>query len=1286
MSKQQKRNLEVVSRIDDDIIEKASTERANLLLALKKRIKKTWLIRGGAMAAGFFLIAATVLVLVIALAKEVPVYTGMTVSGTAPNITASGTLPSYLTPGNGNSNATGNKHLSGNHTDADTTIGDKPFEKPIGDAVGALTVESAEERYYTQPGEDVYITIHIDNPDQFEILSFTLNDKKYQNHMFEYGSDLENIILKVNVGDAEGILSYTIDAIKYVDGTEIKDVKMEGDRTVEIGVYTEKQPDAVFSSTAVGYNSISFAVDLTDTMNLFETLSGDVEAVLYDGNYIVARQKLSLNEKTSVSFTGLKTGTLYEYAIIATYDALDGKGITRHVIASHATYTKSIVLFDNVEVGTNKVSFSFLWDADFAAKTVTSLSLYRNGLKERSLDVTATEVTGLKTDTGYTLTATYQNGSATEEISIFFVTDVLTATVNQYLENLDGTYTVIKTESEVVSEGTVYAPLLGSYEGFLTPTVPPVTLTDSSHIFDCYFERIAYAVTFVDNNGSTVTKHIKYGNPLSAEEPTRDGFTFGGWYLDVNLTTQAGDTVPANALTVYAKWLVEATAADLSYTVSEGKATITGLLNPGLADLVIPAYIGGIPVVAIGDSAFADKTALRTVKLPDTVTEIKYAAFARSGLTEITWSKNLLTIGVEAFKLTPLASLTIPASVADIGAYAFADCAWLTAITIEDRTTTLTVGDLAFGMSGAAGIDARLEKVVVADLADWFNIVFPVSGSTVSALGNPLHLGADLYVGDTLVEALTVPEGVTTIRPSLFAGCTSLTSVIIPTSVTGVHENAFADCTNLQYALFAAGSRAAISRFAFRGCTSLFSVTLPTSLAEIPQGVFSGCTALSGITIPDTVTSIDASAFEGCAVTVVNGISYIGSWALGGTPTDGTISLRAGTVGIADDAFKDVSITGTLTLPDGLKYIGSSTFAGFTCTGTLTLPDGLKYIGSSAFAGFTCSNDTLHIPDSVVSIGYDAFDSSSLVNEDTETGLRYVDKWLIDATNYNGYDIFADLRADTVGIGGGASFVVYLDETAVVAIPEGIKHLGGNITIHVNDTAPTLHLPASLLSIGARSISLSGSSAAYWQGITVAAGNTAYSGMGNCLVEKATGTLVLGSATSVIPTDGSVTAIGVNAFENCKGLTAIHIPASVTEIRTGAFYGCTSLATLTFAENSQLKVIWGSAFYGCRQLTGVVLPNSLTTLYHGAFTTYKTNGYIVVPDSITSANLSFMAPSGIIYYCGEPGAVADMILPPSRIADYDMAIYYYSATRPAENHGNYWHYVDGTPTVWSANA
>ncbi|MBO7341133.1 MAG: InlB B-repeat-containing protein, partial [Clostridia bacterium] len=562
----------MVSKIDSEIVEKATQERSNLLLALKRRIKKMWLIRGGAMAASFLLVATTVL-LVVLFAKEVPVYTGMTVSNAAPTTVASVTLPSYLDPGNGNGNAYGNKHLAGDHTDADKTIGDKPFPKPIGDAVGAFNVQSAEPRYYAKPNEDVYITVHIDNPDNFVILSFTLNGKMYSSYMFEEGSDLENLILKVNVGDVEGMVSYTIDAIKYVDGTKIKDVKIGGERTVEIGVYTEKQPAAAFSDLVLGFNSISFAVDVSDTKNLFESLTGDVEAVLYDGEQIVARKNISAMGKTTVTFDGLTTGALYECAIIATYDALDGEGIARHVLSTHAAYTKSIVLFDEVEIGTTTLLYQFLWDQAFAAKTVTGLALYQNDTKVRDIDVSATTVGDLVPGATYTLVATYRNGSADEQIRITFTTDALFVTVNQYLEALDGTYTLLETVTETVAQGTVYTPTLGSHVGFTTPTVEPMTMTDRSHVFECYFERTAYEVTFHYNSAQGITtESIKFGKPLAPSvTPVREDFIFGGWYLDAAFTTPAGDTVSAESISVYAKWLVEASPADFSYEINEGK-------------------------------------------------------------------------------------------------------------------------------------------------------------------------------------------------------------------------------------------------------------------------------------------------------------------------------------------------------------------------------------------------------------------------------------------------------------------------------------------------------------------------------------------------------------------------------------------------------------------------------------------------------------------------------------------------------------------------------------------
>ncbi|MBQ5676587.1 MAG: hypothetical protein IIV45_16255, partial [Lachnospiraceae bacterium] len=70
-----------------------------------------------------------------------------------------------------------------------------------------------------------------------------------------------------------------------------------------------------------------------------------------------------------MTFEGLKTNALYQYAVIAVYDALDGAGVTQHVLSSKAVYTKYVVLFDAVEPTPYSVSFAMLWDEAVANKT-----------------------------------------------------------------------------------------------------------------------------------------------------------------------------------------------------------------------------------------------------------------------------------------------------------------------------------------------------------------------------------------------------------------------------------------------------------------------------------------------------------------------------------------------------------------------------------------------------------------------------------------------------------------------------------------------------------------------------------------------------------------------------------------------------------------------------------------------------------------------------------------------------------------------------------------------------
>lgn len=113
--------------------------------------------------------------------------------------------------------------------------------------------------------------------------------------------------------------------------------------------------------------------------------------------------------------------------------------------------------------------------------------------------------------------------------------------------------------------------------------------------------------------------------------------------------------------------------------------------------------------------------------------------------------------------------------------------------------------------------------------------------------------------------------------------------------------------------------------------------------------------------------------------------------------------------------------------------------------------------------------------------------------------------------------------------------------------------------------------------------------------ITVSAANADYYSQNNCLIEKATETVILGCKTSIIPT--RVRTIGENAF-SCIETDEITIPLGVEQIKYNAFAGstikrCTLPNTITQLEER--------AFGGCRYLKQVEIPQSLQEIGADAF-------------------------------------------------------------------------------------
>src|SRR5215510_6472008 len=115
-------------------------------------------------------------------------------------------------------------------------------------------------------------------------------------------------------------------------------------------------------------------------------------------------------------------------------------------------------------------------------------------------------------------------------------------------------------------------------------------------------------------------------------------------------------------------WLLLATPvavqAQFNYTVTNGTVTITRYAGSDLV-VVIPDTINGLPVTAIGNSVFSQKTSLTSVTIPNSVTSIGAQAFLFcTSLKSVTIGNSVTSIGDQAFyRCISLTSVTIPNSV-----------------------------------------------------------------------------------------------------------------------------------------------------------------------------------------------------------------------------------------------------------------------------------------------------------------------------------------------------------------------------------------------------------------------------------------------------------------------------------------------------------------------------------------------------------------------------------------------------------------------------------------------
>ena len=385
------------------------------------------------------------------------------------------------------------------------------------------------------------------------------------------------------------------------------------------------------------------------------------------------------------------------------------------------------------------------------------------------------------------------------------------------------------------------------------------------------------------------------------------------------------------------------------------------------------------------------------------------------------------------------------------------------------------------------------------------------------------------------------------------------------------------------------------------------------SYYELADGTWA-VTAADGISA--TSLSIPAT-FREKAVTQI-GIAhptasdvYYGFWGLADLTA---ITIPASVTTVMPYAFSACTALKSITFAADaqLSSIGAYAFAQCTALESIALPDGLLTVGDDAFAACTKLN-AVTLPSTLTSIGTRAFaDCQKLLqltnlSDLTVAGLpAYTEVRTSLDTPFASVIQMPDSKGAVLVTVNDVDYLFdYRGTEAVLDLSDLDFTKVFPYALAGNKLVTELKLPATVSEIGTAAFF----DCAMLQKLSFAE-DAALLAIGERAFESC-------RSLSSVTLPALLNTIDYRAFAGCDELKELTIPASVTEIGEAAFAGCLQLAKLTFSADAALWLIGSQAFFGCEALTAVALPASLTQIGAGAFEACT-----------TLANVSFGLTSG----------------------------------------------------------
>lgn len=441
-----------------------------------------------------------------------------------------------------------------------------------------------------------------------------------------------------------------------------------------------------------------------------------------------------------------------------------------------------------------------------------------------------------------------------------------------------------------------------------------------------------------------------------------------------------------------------------------------------------------------------------------------------------------------------------------------------------------------------------------------------------------LCIGNAAFKGNRRIESVTLPEGLQVIDRQAFRYCERLSAVLLPDSLREVGERAFEDCEALQK-LFV--MEAQVGRNAFDGCSSLTVQTCEGSQAE--QRAREAGVAVRLVRFSpaqDFVCRVDE---YGAAIKRWRGQEaevHVPRRLLGQDVTS-----------LADYAFEDRRGLISVTLPDCLKRIGNYAFSGCHDLRLVVIPAGVTQISDYAF--HKCRDLKLVVEADSPAQQYAqrlglswtvAGDEPETVQEIPEAGMLPGEERT--AERMTAKDAKPSAPEQTAAHAAPASREDKEDAKPAAA-PEA------DFRLQAVDSIPG----------ACRLVEYTGDQTHVTVPATVQ-GQKVLTILESCFAGKMLKHVTLPEGVEFLDT---------YAFRDCVALESVVLPATIGEVKSGTFMGCTALREVQLAAGN----IEAYTFAGCVSLTRVEGRDGLTHIRSYAFRNCSALQTVQLPASVT---------------------------------------------------------------------